>query len=71
MARGTTKPSVKRRSSGPRRIVGSDTQVVLLRDLFASILLLQGVPQRNVAKVVAVDLNRVTRIAKDLRARHK
>jgi hypothetical protein len=43
-----------------------DAQLVLFQNMFASLLLLQGVGQRNVADVVAINLNRVTAIAKRL-----
>jgi hypothetical protein len=43
------------------------TQTELLRDMFIADLAIVGVPQRQIAKVVRVDLNRVTRIAKLLK----
>ena len=39
-------------------------QLELLKDMFISNLALAGVSQREVAKIVRVDLNRVNRIGK-------
>jgi len=44
-------------------------QLELLKDIFIAILLLQGVPQGNVAKVVQVGTVRVNSIGKNLRVR--
>jgi hypothetical protein len=46
-------------------------QIELLRDMFIVDLATAGVPQRGIAKVVRVDLNRVNRIAKLLNRRKK
>ena len=43
----------------------------LLRDKFIVDLALAGVPQAQIAKVVRVDLNRVNRIAKQLKRQRK
>ena len=44
-------------------------QSELMKDIFISALAIAGVPQRDIAKVVHVDLNRVTRLAKALKRR--
>ncbi|MBZ5705004.1 MAG: hypothetical protein LAN63_06595 [Acidobacteriia bacterium] len=44
-------------------------QLELLKDMFISNLALAGVSQREVAKIVRVDLNRVNRIGKSLKKR--
>ena len=44
-------------------------QLELLKDMFISNLALAGVSQREVAKIVRVDLNRVNRIGKSLKNR--
>ncbi|HEV2378905.1 MAG TPA: hypothetical protein VG206_03805 [Terriglobia bacterium] len=46
-------------------------QSELIRDMFITELTIAGVPQREIAKVVRVNLNRVNRIAKSLRKRNK
>ena len=46
-------------------------QSELLKDLFIAQLVIARVPQREIAKVVRVDLNRVNRIAKSLKKRKK
>jgi hypothetical protein len=46
-----------------------EAQMDLLKDMFISQLVLAGVSQREIAKVVRVDLNRVNRIGKSLRKR--
>ena len=46
-----------------------EIQIELLRDMFISQLLLAGVPQREIAKVVRVNLNRVNRLGKSLKKR--
>lgn len=43
----------------------------LLKDMFIGQLAIAGVSQRDIAKVVRIDLNRVTRIAKCLKKRRK
>ena len=43
----------------------------LLRDKFIVDLALAGIPQAQIARVVRVDLNRVNRIAKELRRAKK
>ena len=42
-------------------------QSELLKDMFIAELAIAGVSQRDIAKVVRIDLNRVTRIAKSLK----
>lgn len=44
-------------------------QSELLKDMFIAELAIAGVAQRDIAKVVRIDLNRVTRIAKSLKSR--
>jgi hypothetical protein len=44
-------------------------QTELLKDMFIAELAIAGVAQRDIAKVVRIDLNRVTRIAKSLKRR--
>jgi hypothetical protein len=44
-------------------------QTELLKDMFIAELAIAGVAQRDIAKVVRIDLNRVTRIAKSLKKR--
>lgn len=44
-------------------------QSELLKDMFIAELAIAGVAQRDIAKVVRIDLNRVTRIAKSLKKR--
>jgi hypothetical protein len=46
-------------------------QSELLKDMFIAELAIAGVSQRDIAKVVRIDLNRVTRIAKSLKKRKK
>jgi hypothetical protein len=46
-------------------------QSELLKDMFIAELAVAGVAQREIAKVVRIDLNRVTRIAKSLKKRKK
>ena len=46
-----------------------EAQIELLKDMFISQLVLAGVSQREIAKVVRVDLNRVNRIGKSLKKR--
>ena len=46
-------------------------QSELLKDMFIAELAIAGVAQRDIAKVVRIDLNRVTRIAKSLKKRKK
>ena len=46
-------------------------QSELLKDMFIADLALAGVPQREIAKVVRVDLNRVTRLAKSLKRKRR
>jgi hypothetical protein len=45
------------------------SQSELLKDMFIAELAIAGVAQRDIAKVVRIDLNRVTRIAKSLKRR--
>jgi hypothetical protein len=42
-------------------------QSELLKDMFIADLAIAGVPQREIARVVRVDLNRVSRLAKSLK----
>jgi hypothetical protein len=58
-----------KKPSGPEQLL--ITQTELLRDVFIADLAIAGIPQRGIAKVVRVDLNRVTRIAKVLKKRKK
>lgn len=44
-------------------------QSEIMKDMFIAELAIAGVPQREIAKVVHVDLNRVTRLAKSLKRR--
>ena len=46
-------------------------QSELLKDMFIAELAIAGIAQRDIAKVVRIDLNRVTRIAKSLKRRKK
>lgn len=46
-------------------------QSEILKDMFIAELAIAGVSQRDIAKVVRIDLNRVTRIAKSLKRRKK
>jgi hypothetical protein len=45
------------------------SQSELLKDMFIAELAIAGIAQRDIAKVVRIDLNRVTRIAKSLKRR--
>ena len=45
----------------------SNPQLELLKDMFIALLLLQGVPQGNTAKVVQVGKARVNSIGKNLK----
>jgi hypothetical protein len=47
------------------------TQSELMKDMFISELAIAGVSQRDIAKVVRIDLNRVTRIARFLKKTKK
>ena len=42
-------------------------QSELMKDMFIAELAVAGVPQREIAKIVRVDLNRVNRLAKSLK----
>jgi 3-methyladenine DNA glycosylase AlkD len=44
-------------------------QCEMMKDMFIAELAIAGIPQREIAKVVHVDLNRVTRLAKSLKRR--
>jgi 3-methyladenine DNA glycosylase AlkD len=44
-------------------------QSELLKDMFIAELAIAGIPQREIAKIVHVDLNRVTRLAKSMKRR--
>jgi hypothetical protein len=44
-------------------------QSEILKDMFIAELAIAGVSQRDIAKVVHIDLNRVTRIAKRVKRR--
>jgi hypothetical protein len=46
-----------------------DAQIDLLKDMFIAQLVLAGVGQLEVAKIVRVNLNRVNRIGKSLKKR--
>ena len=46
-------------------------QSELLKDMFIANLTIAGVPQREVARVVRVDLNRVSRLAKSLKRKDR
>lgn len=46
-------------------------QSELLKDMFIADLALAGIPQREIARVVRVDLNRVTRLAKSLKRKKR
>jgi len=46
-------------------------QSELTKDMFIADLAIAGVPQREIAKLVYVDINRVSRIAKFLKKRKK
>lgn len=46
-------------------------QSELLKDMFIADLAIAGVPQREIARVVRVDLNRVTRLAKSLKRKKR
>ena len=46
-------------------------QSELLKDMFIAGLAIAGVSQRDIAKIVRIDLNRVNRIAKPLKRRKK
>jgi hypothetical protein len=46
-----------------------DPQLSLLKDMFVSLLLLHGVPQKNAAAVVGMDLNRANAVSKLLRSK--
>lgn len=46
-------------------------QSELLKDMFIADLAIAGIPQRDIAKVVRVDLNRVTRLAKPLKRKKR
>ncbi len=46
-------------------------QSELLKAMFIAGLAIAGVSQRDIAKIVRIDLNRVTRIAKSLKRRKK
>ena len=49
------------------QLLGAQSE--LLKDMFIAELAIAGVSQRDIAKVVRIDLNRVTRIAKSLKRR--
>jgi len=44
-------------------------QIDILKDMFVALLVMQGIPQQNVRKIVRIDLSRVTRIAKLLKTK--
>jgi len=46
-----------------------EIQIELLRDMFIARLILAGISQREIAKVVRVNLNRVNRLGKSLKKR--
>jgi hypothetical protein len=46
-------------------------QSELLKDMFIAGLTIAGVPQREIARVVRVDLNRVSRLAKSLKRKKR
>jgi Trp operon repressor len=46
-------------------------QSELMKDMFIADLVIAGVPQREIAKVVRVNLNRVTRLAKSLKRKKR
>ena len=46
-------------------------QSELLKDMFIADLAIAGVPQREIARVVRVDLNRVSRLAKSLKRKKR
>jgi len=46
-----------------------EIQIELLRDMFIAQLILAGISQREIAKVVRVNLNRVNRLGKSLKKR--
>lgn len=50
---------------------GQDEKMQLMKDAFMAFLLLRQVPQKNVAKIVRVDLNRVNEMAKLLKSQKK
>ena len=50
-----------------KKPIVQDEKLQLIRDAFMAFLLLQRVPQKNVAKIVRVDLNRVNELAKLLK----
>ena len=55
-----------------KRVRGGDDinpQLELLKDMFIAVLLLQGVPQGNVARIVQVGTNRVNNIGKNLKVK--
>jgi 3-methyladenine DNA glycosylase AlkD len=44
-------------------------QCEMMKDMFIAELAIAGIPQREIARVVHVDLNRVTRLTKSLKRR--
>ena len=46
-----------------------EIQIELLKDMFIAQLILAGISQQQIAKVVRVNLNRVNRIGKSLKKR--
>jgi hypothetical protein len=46
-----------------------EIQIELLKDMFIAQLILAGISQREIAKVVRVNLNRVNRLGKSLKKR--
>lgn len=46
-------------------------QSELLKDMFIADLAIANVPQREIARVVRVDLNRVSRLAKSLKRKKR
>jgi hypothetical protein len=58
---------VKKLSITPEQAVVAQTE--MLKDMFIADLVIAGVPQLQIAKVVRVNLNRVNRIGKCLKKR--
>lgn len=58
-----------KKPNNPEQLLAAQSE--LLKDMFIAELAIAGVSQRDIAKVVRIDLNRVTRIAKLLKTRKK
>jgi hypothetical protein len=63
--------SGRKAKRAPKRTSGPDAQLQVLRDTFAAMLLLNGVPTRGVVAAVGMDRNRVTTLSKALKVKDR